>query len=563
VKNRFQHRDDGDGSEQLSLTSACFGDALDQTFVQVPCYEPAGTTVSLSGRDLCSHVALLGASGSGKTGVARWFIQQLIAYKPASGLSPGVFVFDFNDDGTTALVRRWAKEAGRTEDIRILSSEEGHLDLFAGVHAFAQITAATAQLMQGPWASRSGDNAYWRETAASLIDAGLTVCLTVEHEIKLTTALRFLMNWLVSRRLDAEDQSLLTAFNGLRSQSNAGCDRVTADKVSLAHATVEMWSQLDLRTKSILSSCLLDALAPLVAPETRHFLQTTKSSAFNPEALGDGLIMVFRHSATQHPESAALLGRIIKSRLWSALQRRPIDPNQRLCVVMADEYHLIGSGGQSRASDVVALATLRARSVAVIMATQGLGHLASNLGAEFRALMANFSSHFFFRSAEDLTAELAARVMGLREKTISLPIEGTNLLQQAFPLSTPELVCPPGALARLEPYQAFVSTPSFCSPNSLWLAGQHDKVPPKSVLRRKSNGVERKDTDEHSLHKSGAGGHSGSRLFYDTAEWERVRNQPRFLVTPVGTFQEFTNLIIWAWLRGGLRVSPPVGGQRF
>src|SRR5579871_623319 len=124
VKNRFQHRDDGDGSEQLSLTSACFGDALDQTFVQVPCYEPAGTTVSLSGRDLCSHVALLGASGSGKTGVARWFIQQLIAYKPASGLSPGVFVFDFNDDGTTALVRRWAKEAGRTEDIRILSSEE-------------------------------------------------------------------------------------------------------------------------------------------------------------------------------------------------------------------------------------------------------------------------------------------------------------------------------------------------------------------------------------------------------------------------------------------------------
>ncbi len=50
---------------------------------------------------------------------------------------------------------------------------------------------------------------------------------------------------------------------------------------------------------------------------------------------------------------------------------------------------------------MTALATLRSRSVAIIAATQSLDHLASVMGPrDFRALIPNFGTHFFFRSTE-------------------------------------------------------------------------------------------------------------------------------------------------------------------
>ncbi|MCE0484499.1 MAG: hypothetical protein LV479_09700 [Methylacidiphilales bacterium] len=230
---------------------------------------------------------------------------------------------------------------------------------------YHEVPAATAQFFHGAWTDDS-DNGYWQETTRTLIDAALSICLIVRGRLETDMAVRFLMNWLVAKRPSPDDNALLTGFEAMATVASGHVNSNLLGKIEHVRATIDMWNKLDPRTKGILNSCLLDALGPLISLETRRYLDPSRGLSFVPEDIVSGKIMVFSLAAGRNLESASLLGRILKSRLYVALQGRPQVRNQRLCVIHADEYHYLASGGTDRASDVTALATLRSRSVGLV-----------------------------------------------------------------------------------------------------------------------------------------------------------------------------------------------------
>lgn len=331
------------------------GDRLDEPVVTIPCYEPPGLRIDLTGRTLCNHTLLLGMTGSSKTSTLRWFMKDLIVdHANDPDLKPGVCIIDLNGDDTVSLVKKWASQSGRTEDLRLLTPSQGHLDLFAHVRSLEDLPAATAQFMHGQW-SRDRDNGYWQETARTVIDAALSICLVATGRLQADIVIRFLTNFLVAGKPGKDDELLLQNFETMAAQAPGYLDTHLVSKIEHVRVTLAMWSRLDGKTRSILATCLLDAIGPLVSLETRKYIDSSRGECFNPEEIDQGRILVFSLPAARNIESASLLGQIVKARLYVALQSRPQNRQQRLCAILADEYHYLATGGMSRASDVTAL----------------------------------------------------------------------------------------------------------------------------------------------------------------------------------------------------------------
>jgi hypothetical protein len=559
-------------------------DRLDETVISLPCYEPAGGRVELTGRALCTHTLLLGQTGSGKTSVLRWFIKSLIHHHaPEADQRAGIFVFDLNGDETVALVRKWAREAGREGDLRLLTPAEGHLELFADIRSLDDLPRATSLFMYGKWAQGS-ENAYWNETTRTLLDAALSICLMVTGRVETETILRFLTNWLIAQRPTTDDEALLKTFERMAARASEHLDKLSLAKIEMVRATIGVWAKLDVRTKSILTSCLLDAVGGLVSPEARRYLDPSRGSCFLPEAVRDGAILIFSLPAALKLEAASLLGKIIKSRLFTALQGRPQDRNQRLCAVIADEYHYLASGGIDRSSDVTALATLRSRSVALVAASQSLDHLAGVLGAHaFRSLLPNFGNHFFFRSTEATTAAFATALLGTRSIIFQPGVEQGDLLLHLPPVRVVEPVCPPGALTALEPGQAYVSLATgFRSPAALWLAGNHeagDRIPLQAAAHDQCDRW-RKLREQALAPAAPPIGNEGdvsempleiddgpeddddflleSTVYYDVETWQKITAQPRFQHSSFSSPDEFRKaLATLDQTPTGLETLPP------
>lgn len=550
-------------------------DRLDEKVVSLPCYEPAGLQIDFVGRALVTHTLILGQTGSGKTlGAVRWFIKDLIHHHPNdSQKKAAVFIFDLNGDDTLPLVRKWAAEAGRSDDVRLLTPTTGYLDLFANVRSFEELSFATAQFMHGTWC-RDGDNGYWADTARSLIDAALSICLVVTGRLETDTVIRFMTNWLVAKRPTKDDEILLQNFDAICAKAADHLDKHLLGKLELVRATIEMWAKLDGKTKGILNSCLLDAVGPLISLETRRYLDSSKRTGFVPEDLDQGRIMVFSVEAGRNIEAAALLGRLIKARLYSALQSRSQDRNQRFCAILADEYHYLASGGKDRSSDVTALATLRSRSVALVAGTQSLDHLASTMTArELRSLLPNFGNHIFFRSTEANTSAFATLIMGTREKTTSSEEESGDTMVGSTPTKSREPVCPPGALASLEPFQAYVSlSTGYRSPGMVWLGPNHETpgvfltrnptaAPDPLAKLRDSVFPPPQEKSPSSVTKDSVvraeWPYSHSPFYYDESTWYRLLNERRFQRTPYPTFRAFRQALAnWGHRPEGLESLP-------
>ena len=190
-------------------------------------------------------------------------------------MKAGLFVFDLNGDETVGLVRKWVQEAGREGDLRLLTPDEGHLDLFAGIKSLDDLSRATSLFMTGPWVNDT-ENGYWTETTRTLIDAALGIYLMVNGRLEIDGVLGFLTNWLIARQPTFENEKLLADFDLLTAKASEHLDSLSLGKLEIIRATVAMWNKLDLRTKGILTSCLLNAVGGLVAPEARRYLDATR-----------------------------------------------------------------------------------------------------------------------------------------------------------------------------------------------------------------------------------------------------------------------------------------------
>ena len=406
--------------EEFDTTESRFSEIV----LRLPCYEPAGMSLDFSLTDVLRHVLVIGSTGSGKSTLLNRVWQELIGYRSSTGERMGLLIIDSQGDHTVTNVRRLAAEAGRADDVRVLSPHEGFLNPMGELDSFGSLESVASKLVSATnFTSQTGDNrdAYWTENTRALIDAGLVYLIISKTEVHMLEALDFLADLFLQAEPSAATKEIIERGN--RMVANA--PHISAGirvKIETAQRTVASWSKFDSRTKSVIQSCLGITLLPLLATTALPYWDVTKKGGrVDPaDALAGKIVVVSTRAATE-VETAQMICRLVKMDFYSAAQRRRSLGNNIVAGLLMDEFHYAVTKGSPRWSDISNLATMRGKGVFVIAATQGLVQLDLVLGGAqvAEALLIHFTNMVLLRSVEiGHLYFLAERIFGRRPRRI-------------------------------------------------------------------------------------------------------------------------------------------------
>jgi hypothetical protein len=165
--------------------------------IRLLCYEPAGQVLTWNDDDLTRHVLGLGATGCGKTtGLINPLLRQVIAsHADDPSRKAGLLVLDPKNDDTQDKVRSYARQAGRLEDVLILSDTgDSYYGYFSDFRRLDQVDEFTRRVLYG--CHEMGDqNAYWTESRFGLVNSALTVLLAAGGPITFDRVAEFLRAW--------------------------------------------------------------------------------------------------------------------------------------------------------------------------------------------------------------------------------------------------------------------------------------------------------------------------------------------------------------------------------
>ena len=248
-----------------------------------PCYEPAGHRVEVTQADLLQHVLIIGATGSGKTTLLASALQQLIAHEAGDpSQRPGLLILDSKNE-LVELVRAAARAAGREPEVITLGPDgNAQFDLFGDLRALEDVNTVTRRMMLAT-PPLGGENAYWQTATTSMVAAGLSLLVATQPRVTFDFALHFLRTWFMGTRTIPKLLQDLVAkakkqIEGAQTGSRAGQNHQLQG--ALDH--VELWSQLDPRTRSNLQSCLLKRAAAPHEQRRRHVLRTARAASVRP-----------------------------------------------------------------------------------------------------------------------------------------------------------------------------------------------------------------------------------------------------------------------------------------
>ena len=394
-------------------------DPLDDVIATLTLGDPIGVDVPLTARMLCQNVLITGGVGSGKTtsGINP-ILRDAIRYRADEPeRKTGLFVFDSKTDGTTERVRQWARECGREGDLRILSEGSAFgYDPIRNVTSASEVGRVAGKIQAG-FMDCGEDNHYWSQTMRSGIEAALAVELILSGRLTLESAPRWLSEALVAPRTSSRtaDTRVSEYLSRLESES-ANLDPHTGMIFEQYGRTLEVWRNLDPKTRGILISCVGNVLAPLLSSEIRSYYPLDGRSAVRVADIVDsGLIIVLRVNSAANPDLAATLGRFIKADLYMAIQNRRItyDSSARLVGLILDEYPLVATSDEPHFGDVQNLQTMREKRALVVAAAQGYVSLQNKIGCRaWEALRINLTNQLFFRSIEPEIEHHARLVLG-------------------------------------------------------------------------------------------------------------------------------------------------------
>ena len=440
----------------------------DKPLLHLPVYEPAGRDVRLDETELLQHLLIIGATGCGKTTLLRRIQSQLIA-QPDTGL----LIFDAKQDDSVEQIQRLAAQQHR--EVAVLGTRGTHyLDLFQPLRALTDVDAMVKRLLTGTQ-NMGRENEFWNEIRETILDAALTLLVVVETPVKYEPAVA-LMSELFFRPPPRElvDRYVCVVRNWLTQ-----CPPAVARKLQQALDTVDLWKNMDSRTRSSVQATLVNALRPFASLNASRCFEPNGRLPFSMQELVErGGLCVVSVNATTEPDLAGMFFKLVKRDFTNAVQQRR-EFGGRLCGIIADELPLL-----VMAEDVETLATVRSRRCFVCAATQGLSILDEKLGERQRkALLANFGSLVFMRGREEATDLMAAVHLGFVDHYVTFPrFRSLGDLLDVEPerkMLQKRLACPPGTLGRLSPHQGFVALPNpeRCE-QPVWFVPQFEEEPP-------------------------------------------------------------------------------------
>ena len=453
------------------MNSSFFDD--ETPLVRLDCYEPAGLRLELDAPTLLRHLLLIGGTGAGKTSILNVMLGQLLSAR-VGGQPVGLLILDGKQDDTVLRIQKLAAEARRPVQVLTPGGALGY-DLFSSLCTLDDVAAMAQRLVLGA-GPLGGDNAYWDNMRATMLEAALSLLVVKGTPIAFDPAIEFMRVWFFGSEADPAPVNELVQH----AQSVAAVSRLPAaitQKIKQSLDAVKLWQKLDSRTRSIVQSILLTVLNPLLSSRAGLLFATDGRPVFQPELIvNQGGVVIVSLNALTEPDLTRLIFRLVKNDFYQCAQRRLAGP---LCGLVMDEYPLaVGF------DDLENLQTLRSRGAFVIAATQGFLALDQMVGSRIRqALVAGFQNILAMQSHEPEVDLLMAMIMGQREiierrKSFSsdsdlLELIPSSIGRQMVP------VCPPGALARLQAFQAYVSLANGVHPSQpVWLVPRFVKVDP-------------------------------------------------------------------------------------
>ena len=434
----------------------------DTPLISWPCYEPAGHRVELTEADLVQHVLLIGSTGSGKTTLIASAIEAIVAHQARSPVHhPGLVLLDAKGDELVAHLQQAAQRAGRADEVMVFGPQgQCGLDLFGDLRSLDDVDRVTRRVLLGI-DRMGGDNAYWWQATNAMFSAAFALLVATPPLPSFGAIVEFLRQWFLSPAIPAAV---------LARQRQLMQARPHHPLVATALDQIQLWQELDSRTRSNLQSCLLNALRPLLGPAAARCFGRSSPGAMTPAQVAtEGRLCVVAINALVEPELARFLFRFAKQSFFDAVQQRR-DPHDRLCGLIADEFGLVVSN-----EDVDQLATVRSRRCFVLAATQGQHALIERLGpGPTRSLLNNFNTTIYLRSREAETAVQAHLALGLRQVRVSRRQKDEGGFGHWMSPPSPEPavvevpVCPLGALGQLSPHQAYLSV---CGQNQPVICG--------------------------------------------------------------------------------------------
>ncbi len=448
---------------------------LEDVIVRVPCYEPNSFRLELTGQDLCAHSLFGGTTGSGKTTTLNHVMRDMIRYRADDpDRKMGLVFFDPKADDTRQKVAAWAAEAGRASDVKILDGRGPHyLEMLSPGPRLDAVRDLVARLAEVTSVSYGGENAYWSESRDLMIDAACVIVLMTSGDLGLMDLLGFINDWLLRNGIAPDHvRERISLFGQILEAGKDRLDESARLRMQCIANVAESWSRLDPRTRGILNTCVAHCLRPLLDPAAMGYLDPTGRQPLQLHQVpARGEIVVVSVNAMEHPDLARLVGRLLKTGFYAALQRRSgaHHSGDRLAGLVVDEYPLVASGAEDRYGDIPQLQTLRGKRGFVVAATQGLASIDGKIGRAAReALLLNFNNLFFFNSHEPAIDAFAQTHFGIARESVS-----TRWVQEerAEDGATATLdrreyrrqsaahvwACPAGRLATLDTNQAFVS----------------------------------------------------------------------------------------------------------
>lgn len=445
------------------MTDSKNTDHVEEQLIEISCFEPAGTTVSMSALDLSGHTLVTGGSGSGKTTrIIYPMLKQLLESNASRVESKiGLCVLDTKGDGEmTAYIRKVSMESGRSKDLCVIDCEsDSYIDLLEPVKQTGIKGVEVISGLLAAFIPESETNRYWEVTFESILLLSLRLYFLSAEPPSYSGMVAFLVRYILQFDVMSDD------FKGVierLKESVASKDDAVINETLAGH---RMWKTLDLRTRSIFQSMASPLMNSLSSETSRKLFSGEQTSSVHDVASLGGILVV-SIDAIREPIVGGLVATIVKGQFYDSILNRQYRgrESQRLAGLVMDDWPICATGGvNSRYSDVSALGMIRSRRGFVLAATQGLSALDLKIGiTSRRAAISNFSNLFFFRGRDSELDVFASSYLGEkkrilidRTKPVNEPASRRQTQAMVYERETFVPAVPIGALAQLSLGEAY------------------------------------------------------------------------------------------------------------